>query len=297
MSVKWLGPMGNPIGPNYREVKVVTSVMSLLETIMVTAVPDAVVEVLDSKLRIKPDQSSYLLCKYSFKGTQVSKINPRVGTSTELFVDNTKVLSPGLDQKDREQEQTQLQQLQQDPRQPLKRQRVHNGNTADGAVDVAASNTTTNNNSNNNNEVEEEQDDNRSIISDITSSDQLAQKPWSRSSSSNALSSSKTAGLPPPPPPGAAAATATAVAPSKGKQQDGKWNSGPVYENVRFGSTESLQDVIQMDIIGTLIVHIQPDKKITKFEYIRPPVSNYCRRYLRILINSRIYTQSFLLMA
>ena len=30
----------------------------------------------DSKLRIKPDKSSYLLCKYTFSGTQVTKIQP-----------------------------------------------------------------------------------------------------------------------------------------------------------------------------------------------------------------------------
>eukprot|EP01032_Pedospumella_encystans_P027142 gene27142-30683_t len=58
MSVKWIGD----------------KVTSWLEAIMVTAVPDAVIQLQDSKLRVRPDKSSYLLCKYTFNGTQISKI-------------------------------------------------------------------------------------------------------------------------------------------------------------------------------------------------------------------------------
>lgn len=52
------------------------SVASLLEAILVTAIPDAVCQLQDSKLRVKPDKTSYLLCKYTFSGTQVTRIEP-----------------------------------------------------------------------------------------------------------------------------------------------------------------------------------------------------------------------------
>ena len=67
---------GNPAGPNERQVRGSGPVTSFVEAIMVTACPDAVMQLLHSKLRIRPDQFSYLICKYSFKGTQIFKIQP-----------------------------------------------------------------------------------------------------------------------------------------------------------------------------------------------------------------------------
>jgi hypothetical protein len=66
--------IGNPCGPNFVETKGLELVSSLIEVVMIGAFPDAVLQLQACKLRIKPDKSSYLLCKYVFSGTQISKI-------------------------------------------------------------------------------------------------------------------------------------------------------------------------------------------------------------------------------
>jgi hypothetical protein len=64
------------------------SVSTFLEAILVNAVPDAVMQLQDSKLRVKPDRSSYLLCKYTFNGTQVTKIEPVADLHSNYLLDS-----------------------------------------------------------------------------------------------------------------------------------------------------------------------------------------------------------------
>jgi hypothetical protein len=71
------------------------SVSTFLEAILVNAVPDAVMQLQDSKLRVKPDRSSYLLCKYTFNGTQVTKIEPVADLHSNYLLDSVLGLQRG----------------------------------------------------------------------------------------------------------------------------------------------------------------------------------------------------------
>jgi hypothetical protein len=76
-------------------VRGMVSVSTFLEAILVNAVPDAVMQLQDSKLRVKPDRSSYLLCKYTFNGTQVTKIEPVVDLHSNYLLDSVLGLQRG----------------------------------------------------------------------------------------------------------------------------------------------------------------------------------------------------------
>jgi hypothetical protein len=49
----------------------------------------------DSKLRVKPDRSSYLLCKYTFSGTQVTKIEPVADLQSNYLMESVLGLQRG----------------------------------------------------------------------------------------------------------------------------------------------------------------------------------------------------------
>jgi len=204
---------GNPCGPNYRDVTGLNPVLSWLEAIMVTAVPDAVVQLQDSKLRVRPDKSSYLLCKYTFNGTQISKIEPVGGPSggksdptSTASATNTSITNTAADAPNTTAELSKDAPVTIEPE--TKRTRTETGSKPSTTTTTNTTNTT-----------------------NTTSTNTTTPKSRKRS----------------------------AEAP-------------PVSDNVDKGPYEVtglLETTHKMSIVGTLIIHINPEKRIFRFEYIQ----------------------------
>lgn len=153
---------------------------------MVTAVPDAVIQLQDSKLRVRPDKSSYLLCKYTFNGTQISKIES-VGAAAQ----------------------------------------PSNNNTMANVTSVALSKT--------------EENEAKSNLADVV------ERSVNRSDS---ITSNASTG--------------------KGRKRPLETASAvDIVDHSPLEATTFLQTSFKMSIVGTLIIHINPEKRIHKFEYIQ----------------------------
>ena len=180
--------IGNPCGPDYREASGLIPVTSWLEAIMVTAVPDAVIQLQDSKLRVRPDKSSYLLCKYTFNGTQISKIES-VGTAAQPSNNNNTSLI----------------------------------NMTSVSLSKA------------------EENEAKNSLADVV------ERSVNRSDSITSNASA-----------------------SKGRKRPLETASAvDIVDHSPLEATTFLQTSFKMSIVGTLIIHINPEKRIHKFEYIQ----------------------------
>lgn len=154
---------------------------------MVTAVPDAVIQLQDSKLRVRPDKSSYLLCKYTFNGTQISKIES-VGAAALSSNSNSSM-----------------------------------ANVTSVSLSKA------------------EENEAKNSLADVV------ERSVNRSDS---ITSNASAG--------------------KGRKRPLETTSAvDIVDHSPLEATTFLQTSFKMSIVGTLIIHINPEKRIHKFEYIQ----------------------------
>ena len=172
---------------------------------MVTAVPDAVIQLKDSKLRIKPDKSSYLLCKYTFNGTQITKIDP-VAQAASLLTSTPDNLSNSLKPTTTVSQFSAL-------------RSSESGNDGIRANDAE--------------EVDNSADNSRN----------------KRAKLNNGFANNSKSVI--------KLETTTTVA------------SAVENESPPFGATDLLPAAMKMHIIGTLIIHIDAEKRIFKFEFIQ----------------------------
>ena len=179
-------------------------VLSWLEAIMVTAIPDAVMQLQDSKLRVRPDKSSYLLCKYTFNGTQISKIEPVGGPAG------------------------------------AKSDAASTSTAINGSAASTTSNTAT--------------EPAKDVPVTIEPETKRTRTETGSKPSTNTNSTSN---------------NTNTTAPKSRKRSA---ETPPVSDNVDKGpyeATELLETTHKMSIVGTLIIHINPDKRIFRFEYIQ----------------------------
>lgn len=161
---------------------------------MVTAVPDAVIQLQDSKLRVRPDKSSYLLCKYTFNGTQISKIE---------------------------------------------------------SVSAAALPNQNSNKSNNNTSITSATGVSLSKAEETEAKSNLAEIVKRSVSRSDSITSNNSGG-------------------GKGRKRPLESSAGvDIVDHSPLEATSFLQTTYKMSIVGTLIIHINPEKRIHRFEYIQ----------------------------
>ena len=195
--------------------------------ILVTAVPDSVMQLQDSKLRVRPDKCSYLLCKYTFSGTQVGKIEPvKTPTSSSsgmLSSASTTTSTSSIDST--------IEQI-------LKRART----TTDITSTTIHTDTTT------------PTDTTTAIQGNDTTTMAATTTPINISTNANTLTNhnlgKRSAEL--------SASTSTHL-------------PAPINTEMT-GDAVLLPTVYKMNIVGTLIIHINANKKIHKFEYIQKVV-------------------------
>lgn len=175
----------------------------------------------DSKLRVRPDKCSYLLCKYTFSGTQVGKIEPvKTPTSSSgmLSSASTTTSTSSID--------TTIEQI-------LKRARA----TTDTTSTTTPTDPTT-----------------TTTVQCTETTMTATTTPINISTNANTLSNhglgKRSAEL--------SASTSTHL---------------PASINTEMtGDAVLLPTVYKMNIVGTLIIHINANKKIYKFEYIQKVV-------------------------
>ena len=180
----------------------------------------------DSKLRVRPDKCSYLLCKYTFSGTQVGKIEPvKTPTSSSsgmLSSASTTTSTSSID--------TTLEQI-------LKRART----TTDITSTTIHTDTTT-------------PTDTTTAIQCTDTTLAATTTPMDISTNANTLSNhslgKRSAEL--------STSTSTHL-------------PAPINTEMT-GDAVLLPTVYKMNIVGTLIIHINANKKIYKFEYIQKVV-------------------------
>jgi hypothetical protein len=221
---------GNPCGPNSREVRGILGVTTFLEAILVTACPDAVMQLQDSKLRVKPDRSSYLLCKYTFSGTQVTRIEPvsvpvRYSLGAQLrSSDNLDASASAAAAGGSARTGSSASVMSEPAEQIAKKMRTEDGNTS-------TSSTSTSNNA----------------AAVIATAQALAQPGASKGRSKRGATE--------------AAESATVSAAPQDEEE--------LVINRPMAGTMMLPVAIKMNIVGTLIIHINANNKIHRFEYIQ----------------------------
>lgn len=207
---------------------------------MVTAVPDAVAQLQDSKLRVKPDRSSYLLCKYTFNGTQITKIDPakrNAGPALDIrsmmgeVAGNTTSTSTSTGSN------------------------THNSNT-NGSNSGAHTNNTSNSNMHSDN-VHSNTSTNDASNSGVEPSAKRLRTGADSKANLNSDTSSVSSGGKGP------------VSKTRGKRSADGLEEAPIIETVPMAATELLPVSMKMSIVGTLIIHINAEKRIFKFEYIQ----------------------------
>lgn len=230
---------GNPCGPNYREVKGVYPVTTFLEAIMVTAVPDAVAQLQDSKLRVKPDRSSYLLCKYTFNGTQITKIDP-AKSSAGPALDIRSMMGKAASTTSAGSSSTSA------------------GSSAqnNGSSDSSGTNTNIGGHASNTNSDAHSNTNGTSNSAVVPGSKRLRTGADSKTNLNSDTSSVSSGGKP-------------AASKVRGKRSADGQEEAPIIETVPMAATELLPVSMKMSIVGTLIIHINSDKRIYKFEYIQ----------------------------
>lgn len=217
---------------------------------MVTAVPDAVAQLQDSKLRVKPDRSSYLLCKYTFNGTQITKIGPVKSESDLTAAAGTSILASVGGASS-------------------------NSSTVGGSV--TPSSVIINSSSNINiaalagnfvasgpPSVEILNETNMDTTNSISGSSNTEpnSKRMRTGAESKAGGNSDSGSV-------SSGSKGPAANKTRGKRSVGDIEEAPIVETVPMAATELLPVVMKMSIVGTLIIHINPEKRIYKFEYIQ----------------------------